>query len=207
MVIPLRIFVMPKTSGSVSAVTVTTTYTDLRYKTRQQVSYLGFVVAGSVDLTILDTSTYPQNITLGKPFSLTVTLINLGTTTAQSVIVVPNNATKIRPSSAQGIFLGDLTVNVPSSLTLTYIADNISSGVYLLRVQFAYKDDLGRALTDYLDVPARLTVSNSSSDSGSQPQRGGLLELVLPLVAIVAVVAVAVFLYRRRGTRTSGLKE
>ena len=204
--IPLNIFATPAASGSVMSLTVTLSYTDMNYKVKQQTNYLGVIVRGNVDLVILGMSTYPPKITAGKAFSLTVDFINLGTATAQSVIVTPNGTGGVQPVSLDKVFLGDLPINVPSSFTLTYTAANVTSGTYGMSLEYSYKDSLGQKLVGYMDVPMRLTIeTNATSGSNGQTQQPPLFAAIpffLPLVVILVVVIVAVYLYRRR--RKSG---
>jgi len=204
--IPLNIFATPAASGSVMSLTITSSYTDMNYKVKQQTNYLGVIVRGNVDLVILDTSTYPPQITPGKAFSLTVDFINLGTATAQSVIVTPNGTGGVQPVSLDKVFLGDLPINVPSSFTLTYTAANVTSGTYGVSLEYSYKDSLGQKLVGYMDVPMRLTIeTNATSGSSGQAQSPPLFAAIsffLPIIIILVVVIVAVYLYRRH--RKSG---
>ena len=202
----LNIFATPTASGSVTSLTVTSSYTDMNYKAKQQTNYLGVIVRGNVDLVILDTSTYPPKITPGKAFSLTVNLINLGTATAQSVIITPNGTGGVQPVSLDRVFLGDLPINVPSSFTLTYTAANVTSGTYGVSLEYSYKDSLGQKLVGYMDVPMRLTIeTNATSGSNGQAQQPPVFAAILsylPYIIIIIVLVVAVYLYRRH--RKSG---
>jgi len=207
-VIPLQIFVLPSASGTVSYFSVTTSYTDLNYKAKQQTNNLGFLVAGSVELLIISTTTYPQNITLGQPFTITINLINIGTTTAQSMILFPNGTRTIKPFLNQTRFLGDISVNVPSSVSLSYIAQNTSSGIQNLNLEYKYRDNLGRTITSHLDVQVRLTVATSNSASNPTSTDGNLKilaqyarELLVPIIIIAAAVIGGVILIRRRRKR------
>jgi len=204
--IPLNIFATPAAAGSVTSLTVTASYTDMNYKVKQQTNYLGVIVRGNVDLVILDTSTYPPTITPGKAFSLTVNFINLGTATAQSVIVTPNGTGGVQPVSLDKVFLGDLPINVPSSFTMTYTAANVTSGTYGVSLEYSYKDSLGQKLVGYMDVPMRLTVdTNATSGSNGQAQQPPLFAAILsylPYIIIIIVLVVAVYLYIRH--RKSG---
>ncbi|MBM5805431.1 MAG: hypothetical protein FJZ49_05140 [Candidatus Verstraetearchaeota archaeon] len=204
--IPLNIFATPTASGSVMSLTVTASYTDMNYKVKQQTNYLGVIVRGNVDLIILGTSTYPPKITPGKAFSITVNFINLGTTTAQSVIITPNGTGGVQPVSLDRVFLGDLPINVPSSFTLTYTATNVTSDTYGVSLEYSYKDSLGQNLIGYMDVPMRLTIdtnaTSGSNEQGQQPSLFGAIMFFLPLVVVLVAVIVAVYLCRRH--RKSG---
>ena len=201
-VIPLRIFVSPSASGTLTTATVTTSYVDSNLKSKQQVNYLGLIIRGVVDLVILDSSTFPSQITLGKPFSITVSLINLGTTAAQSVTILPSANQGLQPAGYDKIFLGDLAVNVPSSFTLTYSATNITTGKYVLNLGYTYRDSLGQKLTGTLNVPVNIVVSTTNATtSASGTSASAILPLSNPLligVVLVAIIIVAGILYSKR---------
>lgn len=204
-IIPLRIFITSSASGTGATFTVTNTYTDMQYKSKQQVNYLGVVVRGSVDIVVLSSSTYPQTVIPGNPFSFTVAIINLGTTTAQSVIVSPSGASEIMPFSNSSIFLGDLNVNIPSSLTVSYIAGNVKNGVYNISLDYSYKNSLGQKLTDHLDTTLVLKVGTNSTDTSSSTQQTALLSpLQLTFLAVLLAIAFVVMLYffRRHQSRS-----
>ncbi|MGQ9760040.1 MAG: COG1361 S-layer family protein [Candidatus Methanomethylicaceae archaeon] len=198
-VIPIKIFASPSASGSVTSMVVTTSYTDAYLKSKQQTNYLGLIVRGTVDLVILDTSTYPSQITLGKPFSITVSIINLGTTTAQSVVIMPETTQNLQPLGEK-IFLGDLAVNVPSSFTLSYTATNITSGVYTLNLEHSYRDSLGQKLTGYLNVPVNIVVgSQNIASTTTSTYPSSLFVWYLPYVVVmVSVIIVGVVYFKRR---------
>jgi hypothetical protein len=207
--IPIMLFVNPIASGTVTSLTVTTSYTDMGYKLKQQVNYLGMIIRGNVNLVILDTSTYPSNITLGSPFTLTVSMINLGTVSAQSAIIMPNGTAEIQPISSNKVFLGDLAVNVPSSFTIPFIASNIVSGNYNLTLAYSYKDSLGGSFVNYLYIPFTLTVaSNATTQDQGQGTQGSLLGTLfawLPYIVIaIAIIIVLYLLLRRRRRSRSG---
>lgn len=198
LVLPLKIFASPSASGTLTSVIVTTSYVDPYNKSRQQTNYLGLIVRGTVDLVILDTSTYPSQITLGRPFSITVSLINLGTTTAQSVMVTPSVNQYLQPAGDK-IFLGDLAVNVPSSFTLSYTASNITSGKYTLNFEYTYRDGLGQKLTGYLNVPVNIVVgSQNTTTTTTSTAFSPVLLWYLPYVLVIGVVIIFVVVYFKR---------
>ncbi len=203
-IIPLRIFAAPSASGISTSLSVTASFTD-NNSAKQQTRSMGVLVKGSVDFVILDSTTYPQKVEPGGPFSMTVTIINLGTSAAQSVIVYPNGTSTLQPSSGDKIFLGDLAVNVPSSFTINYLPQNASSGTYVIPVRYDYKDSLGQMNTATLDVPLQLVVEAKSS-GGGQPQQSPLALVVSfwPYLVIFAVAVGGLLLFRRRSRNRSG---
>ncbi|MDD1775894.1 MAG: hypothetical protein LUP94_00905 [Candidatus Methanomethylicus sp.] len=198
--IPLSIFVTPAAASTGSTFSITTTYTDLQYKSKQQISTVGVLVRGAVDLVVLDSSTFPQTVVPGSPFSFAITLINLGTTTAQSVRVTPSGTDGITPFSEGAIFLGDLAVNVPSSLTISYMAGNVTNGTYSISFNYTYKNALGQQITDSLATTMKLTVGTSTNSSSSENQAVPsvpLSPIILFGLSIATIAVIAVLLIRR----------
>ncbi len=199
---PLRVFAGPAASGTTTVLTVTSTYSDMGYKTKQQVNSLGMIVRGSVNLTILGTSTFPTSITSGTPFSLTVNFINQGTATAQSVIFIPGTTSNLQPLSKDKIFLGDLGVNIPSSLTISYRAINVTSGNQNMALDYSFKDSLGSSFSGSLNVtfPLAVIARNTTGSGTSQPEQRDIPPLLPFVVAGAIVIAgVAIFYRRRKG--------
>jgi hypothetical protein len=204
--LPLTIFVMPSAAGSISMFPVTLTYTD-GFTYTQVTRYANVIVRGVVDIHVLETSTYPQNITVGKAFSATINIINLGTSTASGMLAFPQGNDSLTSASAESIFLGNVEVDVPTSITISYIASNITSGVYAITVPYTYKDSLGTWLNGTLNVQLKLTISSVNDTQSSDNQKGGILGFlssywwILVIVAVLVIVAIYLVM-RSRKTRS-----
>jgi hypothetical protein len=201
--IPVRIFASPSAAGTLISLTVTSSYIDLGYKPKQQINYLGIIARGNVNLVVLGTSTFPTNVTEGTPFSLTVSFINLGTTTAQSVIFTPNGTGGIQPSSTDKIFVGDLAVNIPSSFTIPYKISNVTTGSYNVNLNYTYKDSLGGIYANTLEVPFKLVLSPISTTQNQSNNFGGLSQNLLLAAMAVVIVGAVVLYFRHRKSRSS----
>jgi hypothetical protein len=197
--IPLQIFVNPSASGTVMSLSLTSTYTAAGFKAAEQSNSLGMIIRGNVDPVVLGVSTFPEDVVPGQPFSLTVNFINLGTATAQSVLLTPSGTGPIQPSSTSSLFLGDLAIDVPSSFSISYSTTNsLTSGSYSVNLTYTYKDPLGDNFTSTLVVPFAITVGTNSTTTGSTSHHIGLLSLLLPIVIIIVIILIAVYLVRRR---------
>ncbi len=198
-IIPLKIFVSPSASGILTTFTFSISYIDTNLKSKQQISYIGIIVRGIVDLIVLDSSIFPSQITLGKPFSITVTIINLGTTTAQSVMIYPSEAHDLKPISYDKIFLGDLSVNVPSSFTITYYATNITSDKYMLNLEYTYRDNLGQNLKGILTVPINIVVATNITQIRTSSEIISFnIFYLLTIIIIIAIVSIIYFIRHKK---------
>lgn len=203
--LPIDIYCSPSASGSVQSLSVTISYTDALSKAKQETKTIGVIVRGLVEIIVVDSSTFPQTITVGKAFSASINIINIGTSSAKGVIIFPQSNGNLTSASAERIFLGDVDVNIPTSLTISYIASNITSGNYQITIPYTYKDSLGEWFNSSLSVPLRLTVSSTNETQPTESGAGGILGILAGywwIIAVVVLVAIAaIFLLRRRGKR------
>jgi hypothetical protein len=203
----VNIYVSPSAAGSTFPLSFSFTYVPAGSSTPISppvTRTIGVIVRGSANMIILGTSTFPTTVTPGQPFSLTVDFINLGTETAESMLITPSGTGNILPTSTERIFLGDIAVDVPSSFTISYTTTNgVTSGQYNVTLGYTYKDTLGNTIPANLTVPFTLTVGAGTTTGGTRGtsvNRFGLF-MMLPLLIVIVVVVVVVILYMRRRKR------
>ncbi|MCQ5341237.1 MAG: hypothetical protein NO483_06010 [Candidatus Methanomethylicia archaeon] len=194
--IPLKLFASPSSSGLLTTFTFSISYIDTNLKNKQQISNIGMIIRGVVNIIVLDSSVFPSQITIGKPFSITVSIINLGTTTAQSVMIYPSESNGLKPVSYDKIFLGDLSVNTPSSFTISYYATNITSGRYILNLEYTYKDNLGQSFKGILNVPVNILISTNTTQVKTSSEFS--FNIIYPIIIIIIVIALVVILRKLR---------
>lgn len=202
--VPVKFFITTAATGATYNLPVTVSYVDSDYRQKQDTHEIGVVVFGSVAVTALDSSTYPAKITPGKTFSITSTIINLGTTTAQSVIITPKTNPYMKPFSNSTMFIGDLSVNVPSSITMTYIAADIKNQTYPIEVEYSYRLSTSQTYSEKITIPVRITVLSQTEQTGTttpqpQQQTNPLIQyLPIPSLVGIALVVAYIILGRRR---------
>ncbi len=197
----VSVYVPPSSAGSVATLSTSLFYTDSLQRSRQETKQAGILVKGQVDLIVLETSTFPQNISSGKPFSLSVTMINLGTSPAKSAILTPSGSEEFRPVASDRIFIGDIAVDVPSSFTISLVGDNLTSGAYRLNLTYTYKDSLSQIQEGYLIVPLSIKVAanNNGQAQPAQPAYQVFLNSYWPyILALAAALALSALILRRR---------
>lgn len=196
--LPLKIFALPSASGSLISMTITASYFDDGGKSKQQSSSLGLIIRGSPDFVILDSYVYPPQISPGTQFSLTVSMINLGTSTAQSMIIYPKQSKDLRPTSDEKIFIGDVAVNVPTSFTISYIAENITSGRYAISMDYSYRDSLGQTYRGTLEIPVNISIRQQVATTTHSITSSFTLFNPYILLAVFALVAVVLTVYVKK---------
>ena len=200
--VTVSILATPRSAGSVTSITASASYTDNFYNSKQESKSIGLVLQGLVDIAVLQASTYPVNITDGKSFSLSVNIINLGTSNANGMIIIPISTSHLAPRSNEKVFVGDVETNMPVSFTVSYLPTGISSGQYVIPLSFIYKDDLGQTLAGNIDVPVTITVSagesNGSGSGSTSPIISALMENWYYILIIVVLMIIIVVILRMR---------
>jgi hypothetical protein len=201
--IPIDIYTSPSASGSVTTASVALSYTDSMAKSKSETKVVGIIVRGLVDIYVLSSSTFPQSIVLGKTFSASINIINLGTSSAEGLLVFPQSNGNLTVASMASIFLGDVDVNIPTSLTLSYVASNITNGTYTIHVPYTYKDSLGEWMNGTLEVPLKLAVSTAASTQSTESGPVSITDFVMAywwllLIAVIAVLTAYILIKRRK---------
>jgi len=201
----ISVYVPPSSAGSVATLSTSLFYTDALQRSKQETKQAGILVKGQVDLVVLETSTFPQNVSSGKPFSVSVTMINLGTSPAKSAILTPSESAELKPVTSDRIFIGDIAVDVPSSFTLSLVGENLTGGVYNLNLTYMYKDSLSQIQQGFLIVPINIKVATNSNGQAqpAQPEYQLFINNYWPYILSLAVALVFVVLLLRRKKRGS----
>jgi len=200
--VSMNILATPNSAGSVTSITVSTLYMDNFDNAMQESRSVGLLVQGIVEFMILQTSTYPVNVTNNKAFSLSINIINLGTSSANGMIIIPKASAHFTPKTSEKLFVGDVETNIPASFTISYLPTGIASGQYTLQLGYTYKDDLGQRLEGAIDVPVTITVSTGGENGGGD-DTNWIIKLLIAnwyyiVIALVLIVALVVVLRMRK---------
>ena len=100
------------------------------------------------------------------------------------------------------MFIGDLSVNVPSSITMTYIAGEIRNQTYPIEVEYSYRLSTSQTYSDKIIIPVRVTLLGASEQPGSAtPPNQNVTNPImqyLPIIAGVVIIVALVIVYRNR---------
>jgi hypothetical protein len=199
--IPVKFFITASSSGVTYSIPASLNYLDNLYKQKQENIGLSVIIFGNVVIDVLESSTYPSTVVQGKPFSITATIINLGTTTAQSVTVLPKANSDMQPSSSSTIFIGDLSTNVPSSITITYVASNIKNQTYPVEVDYSYRLSTSQKFTGKITIPVKITATNKvilPIENTPQSQSPSTLGQYASYAVIMVLVVIIAYMYVKR---------
>jgi hypothetical protein len=136
----------------------------------QEARRLGLLVKGKVNVSAVDVSLLPPSPPAGGIFSATITLVNIGTSPALNLIATPIPPAGISVLGQRSVYIGDLAMRAPTTLTLTFSVDNRTQpGAYSVPILLSYQDNLGfsssQSLVLNIEVAPRATAAAQISPS------------------------------------------
>jgi len=186
------------TTASLAA-TVTYLDDDL-WMTQSESDLLTLLLRGLIEISVTDVAVIPSSPRPGGPFSVTITMTNVGTATAQAAYAVPNlENLPIKTFGPKSVYIGNIELNLPTTVTINLQLGNTTESELTLPVTLGYMDNL-RSLHNFtFSVP--INVAPQTSPPPQPSGAGGYLSLanlVIGGIAIVAVVAATVIVVKRR---------
>ncbi len=168
---------------------------------------------GIINMTPSSITLSPTSPTSGSIFSVSFILTDVGTSGASAVTVTPMPPKGITPYGASSVFVGDMSVDTQTPVTVTLLANtSMASGTYNVPVRIDYLDSLRDSQNAIIDVPVAITGSaaglntsragysrtavSSATGNTIYVRRASSTSIVV-LVLLLAVIAVLAFLYLR----------
>jgi len=195
----------PPLSTASTNLQVSLKYYDTNNTLNQETRSVGLLSEGTVELTLVDLSTIPQNPSARQVFSITASLTNTGTITASAVTATPLTPQGFTLFGARSIFVGDMQVNTPTTFTISlFVGNATASGGYTIPIQLTYLDNLRNKLTSTITVSVTLGASTATQTrvaEASPLTRGSLLLVVIAAVIAALVTLTAGYFLGKRSTR------
>ena len=203
--IPIKLYVSSMSSAT-GQIQFTITYIDPEGNLVSDSRRFGLLVRSRVDIKVTDYSVVPSTVQAGRPFSVTVTLTNLGTGAAYNVIAIPKlEGTPFSLVGSSSVFIGEVRVNTLKTFTISlYASSDAKPGKHVFKIRLSYTDNLRKNYTYDIDIQVEVTKpameTETETPSGLFSQLPGSLsvEEVLIVLVVVVVIAVVVFLILRR---------
>lgn len=196
-----EIYVPSTTLAPTASLSVIVTYFDEGVWIAQSENYqLSVLLRGFIEISLTDVAVIPSTPRMGGPFSITITVTNVGTSTAYAAYAVP--ALEDLPLKAFGpksVYIGNIELNLPTTFTVNLQLENTTVRAIVLPVTLRYMDNLRSQHNVTFNVPINVAPQTSSTSQTSQ--RGGYLPedlLITAGIATVAVVAVVIVVLKRR---------
>lgn len=208
--VTLEIYVPTATVVPTASLTLQVTYfDDAVWLERSERYTLNFLLRGLIDISLTDRVVIPAEPRVGNPFSATITVTNVGTSTAYAASAAPDLANlPLKTFGPASVYIGNIDLNLPTTFTINLLLDNTTATEILLPVTLTYMDNLRQPYTIVFTIPVTIAPPVDESSGTAQgppslPFRGTLL-----LIGVTAIGAVSVIvLWRRRRSRGEQLPQ
>lgn len=201
-----RVYVSSDAPSSLT-LTLSTSYYGSDNILKQEERQVGVLVKGLVKFEVADFTVLPERPSIGQTFSLTLILVNTGTSKAYSVSIQPGKLEGFRTFGQSRSYLGDVSTNTPTSVTFSFLAqNNTRPGLNQISLVISFKDSLGDTHSQEVRIPVMISSQQGAQQTQTQTTRGtmqvGLLSATSILILLVGVaVGLAVGLVFGRRTR------
>lgn len=202
--IETEIYVPSTTVVPTGSLTVTTTYLNENLVSQGEIYQLNILLRGSIDISLTDAAVIPSTPSSGSPFSITITVTNIGTSTAYAAYAIPLlEDLPLKPFGPKSTYIGNIETNFPTTFTVNLQVENTTSKSITLPVTLSYMDNLRSLDNVTFNIPIIIT---GQTDSPSQPTQNvryfsGMGLLIIGIVAIIAVAIVIIVVKRLRRPR------
>ena len=202
------VYVPPSVGAASTSLTVKAEYLDVEAGSVVSSSTpIYLLLRGFIEISLTDFAVIPEVPRPGQPFSITVTVTNVGTSTAYAARTVPVlEGLPLKVFGPRSIFIGSVEANAPTTFTLNLMLENTSLRALKVPVSVIYMDNLRAIHNTTLYIPVKVGVMEGAASTVRGRPRGGaaLSPYTTPLViaGIAAVIVVAgVLVYRGRKGR------
>jgi len=203
------IYVTPATGQYTSSLTISLTYLDRSTgASRSEDKVVTLLLRGKVDLRVVDYTVMPSSVAPGQIFSVTLTLINVGTSPAYMTFIYPltGNLPIRSATEERAVYLSNIDVGASTAATITLQLLNTTQRSVRLPILITYLDNLRtphNMTTEVLinvsplgGVSTPRTGSVGAGTTSATPISSSLLLVAAVIAIVIAVIALRKFMRR-----------
>jgi len=203
-----NIYVPSTTTSPTTTLSMASTYFDKALGVVLSESQkLNLLLRGFIDISLTDMAVIPSTPPPGTSFSVSITITNIGTSTAYATYAIPLiGKLPLKTFGPKSVYIGNVEINQPTTFTVNLQMDSTNEKTITLPIALSYIDNLRSQYN--MTITASITVGTTQPTTQPQSQQRGfeifgihLIPLVL-LVGISAAVIVVFVIVRRRKRRT-----
>ncbi|MFQ6135365.1 MAG: hypothetical protein ACE5KU_06105, partial [Nitrososphaerales archaeon] len=199
--VEVEIYVPSTTTAPTASVTVTATYLDEDLWITQSESHkLNVLLRGLIDISLTDVAVIPSTPRVGGPFSITITVTNVGTSTAYAAYAIPSlEDLPLKTFGPKSVYIGNIEINLPTTFTVNLQLENTTQKTITVPVTLRYMDNLRSLHNVTFSVP--ISVAPRTSSAPLMPSRGEYFpggNLIIIGVAAAAVVSAVLIVVKKR---------
>ncbi|RLG58392.1 hypothetical protein DRN86_05660, partial [Candidatus Geothermarchaeota archaeon] len=159
------------------------------------------IAKGQADLVMLDLSIYPKAPAPDQTFSVSLTILNIGTDDAKELFAKAIYDEKaFIPMASTSVYVGDVKIGVPSPISFSFrVSPEASPGEYEISVKMTYKDSLGEKYEHFMTVPITITRRIVQEEKTTSFTITGNLLMVIIFVLVSLAISLALILRRLKG--------
>jgi len=196
---------VPLVASQTASLKVAVTYLDDDlWISRSETHHLSVLLRGFIDISLTDTAVIPSAPTPGSPFSITITITNIGTSTAYAAYAIPDlRGLPLRSFGPRSVYVGNIETNLPTTITINLQLENTTQRRIVLPVIIRYLDNLRTPHNVTFNIPINVAPLRKSEIHTSKPRKTGmsiqdpiLLGIIAIIIAVVAVIAIALKRWR-----------
>ena len=193
--IETEVYVPSTTTATTGTLTIATAYVDEElWLSQSENNIVSILLRGLIEISLTDIAIIPATPVVGSPFSITITVTNIGTTTAYAAYAIPSlEDLPLRTFGPISTYIGNIEINLPTTFTINLQLLNTTQSRITLSVTLSYLDNLRTTHAATFNVQV-----NVGSPTGSSSQTIEQRRLLLPVsglfIGIAAVVITAVVL-------------
>ncbi len=219
--IPISIY-MPATSLDTINMIVAISYYNEQGTSMQYSQSLGLLILSPSDLRLTNYVILPQPVILGQPFSITLTLTNMGIGPANNVYASVLSNRYFTLVTGNQVYVGSLQSGASSTITFSFMSTNVTMprnvtftrtftgeinrtrfpalGNFTVVIILTYQDNLQYTHRLNITIPIRVTESATTGTQRSVPSTAsGLNYTILTIIGVIILaIIIMVFVIRRR---------
>ena len=194
---------VPLVASQTASLKVAVTYLDDDlWISRSETHHLSVLLRGFIDISLTDTAVIPSAPTPGSPFSITITITNIGTSTAYAAYAIPDlRGLPLRSFGPRSVYVGNIETNLPTTITINLQLENTTQRRIVLPVIIRYLDNLRTPHNVTFNIPINVAPLIKSEIHASKPRKTGMSiqdPLLLGIIAILIAAAVVIVIALKR---------
>lgn len=203
--IEAEIYVPSTAMVPTATLVATVTYFDEGlWVSESETQQLSLLLRGLIEMLLTDFVVIPETPRPESPFSITMTVTNIGTSTARAAYAVPQlEGLPLSIFGSRSTYIGNIQTNLPTTFTVNLQVDNTTETTIVLPITLSYMDNLRSTYNVTFNIP--VPVDQTSEPTQPSGTSSGMTLFGLPgftfavaIVGIAAIAAVIIWMWRRK---------